>query len=723
MATPFAQQKDPTPQRAAPDGELKPVLPPIGSEPGKIVADAKSAIEESQRSRDARFLSLWFRCAAFYQGCQQGWSWGGWQQGWTFNPRIPTQTGTIRLTENRVQPSIDQMVAIMCADPVRLSAPPATPDYDDVNRAEVATALLRTIRDDEITIPSLDPIVKLWKALCGIVVLDMGFDTEAGPYSPDIQPDGMGGFAQATDEAGKGIFTPQGRLFTELYTAPQVLWDLDATGPHDAEGQALGTLLSKSTIERRWGIVVNSDAYTPNKEGFRRGIYTHLSETLRRMFSFVGPNASWFGYDLPFGTMIPPHGIEVWKFYTAPCPDYPSGRCTVIAGDQLAYDDHAQTEGIKRFPSETFYHLYDGKNPYGMGIVQQVIPLQEQLNSALSALAMKDKINLNPRVLLPKDCKVAKEAFTSNPREIIEYVPSMNGGKPEYLPAPGIHPAEFQFVNDKRAQIDWVVGLGDAAHGINPPGVRAGQQLEFLKSQSSQRLKPIVDRDRIAYREMGRFGLFLLGRYWPDGKIVSAIGKDLQPFVVEFKKSDFAEPFDIVVENGISLPEDPVDRANALTSMFQQMQNMDPEWRRYYMELMNVGDIRRLMDDENRQHLYTRAKYLKCLQGEFPPFNPALQYPMAPGVEYFEDAFTAIRVLKRLMTTQDFYSQPQQIQAMVAALNASYCVYTRGSVPLDQKGNPLPPGSMTPEAMQKGAEAGAPAQPQGSPPAPVMAPQ
>lgn len=673
----------------------------------QILKDVMALHSDAAKDR-LNYEGMWSLCQAFYEG-QQYVKWQETSRTLSKDDKVPPWR--VRVTHNRIRPTIDQVVSILSADQPILSTRPASGDFEDQGTAEITSGLLTYLKD-HLRFLDVDRIVKKWKAICGTAAIEVVWDPEAGEvlpvpatdpitgqpvFGPDGQPQ------MQTDDLGKPIFAPSGDIRLLFRTSFETYVDPSANGPEDANYIIVSTMEDPKAIERQFGVELGDQPLSGGAGSTpTASIGTRFGTLLNRVRHLFGPQPNT---KTGFGTPGASTGIEVVKIYLAPSRDEPGGRCILVAGNKVLYDDVCQTRGKFRFPVFFFHHRKHGKRPWGDGIVQDLLDIQREVNRTISQIIEQRNLHVKPKWLVPSGCGLKKTQITSEPGEVLEY-DAFNAGdpKPEQIEAINIPPSLFNFLNVLMAEFDRISGINEASRGEVPTGVKSGKGLELLQQQNTQRLSTVQATDYEVWRDIGSYLLHLVKEYWPDGKVISVVGRDMKPVLIDFKKATLDKPVDVIVENNNALPQNKIDRLNFLSTLFQPqgpMVMLPPEQRKQYLSLLQFADVQKFIRDESVHEAKARRQYRLCVSG------------VPQQARYNDHHETHRRVLAELMALPDFDEVPPEFQMLVENLDREHAAFLTGTMP-----NPAQAG-MTPEQMQAQNHTAAMGSPKsGSPPKP-----
>lgn len=659
--------------------EEKPLLLP--KDDPSLVDKVAELWEDSWKAKSMR-NALEARCVAFYDGLQ----WLRWStEQAKYIPNIMFPRHIRPITENEVGHTVDDAVAILSASQPSFYCPPASTDEADRNRADVATSVAEHLQET-LNTPEFDEDLKLWKSITGMACLESEYNEKAGPWDPVMgvnpatgQPEPMvmgedGPVLKSAFPTGKPVRRPRGAIERNLYTSLETFPDPASSGYHDAAWVAFATTVSPKDAERRFGLTASE---VENLKG--QGRWAKFVALARRVFSNFTIS--------PSGTARTGGDIVLVKLHQAPCAEAPSGRCIMVLGGKVIYDEPSQTEGQVRFPFSVFTHGRNRKRWFPAGIVERLLEVQEELNRVLTRYGNTVRLMGNPKILLPGDSGVNQKAWTDKEGEIVRYNPGANGEKPEYMQGVTMPPAVMQYIQHLLATFQRLAGINESTMGILPSSDTSGKAIQALQGRDTMRLSKVSRRDARTWAKVMSYELFLAARYWPEDYKISVVGRDLKPFLLTFDGSQFLDPVDIRVVTGEGMPDDPQAAQQAINQMFAPggpMVTLPPSMRRHFLSLSKNPSLRFLLMDENPYELNVRRQIADCKAGQ------------KPIVIYNDDHATARRILSSYMVSEEFRELEDAQKQLVAALDTEHAQYEQ--MPKDGQGITMPPMAVMPAA-------------------------
>lgn len=269
--------------------------------------------------------------------------------------------------------------------------------------------------------------------------------------------------------------------------------------------------------------------------------------------------ASWFadplmvapGSTKPLVYPIKDHARLI-EYYERPSKRYPRGRHAIAAGmgnwvvmeDKLPYDH-------LRIPLVKFDFIPIPGRFWGMSLIEQLIPIQKNLNLSKSML-IENKIALTrPKVLIPTTAEVSPDAFTTEAGEKVWYNPL--GGRPEPWvppPIPGYVLSELQMIEQDFMEVS---SLHWVSRGMNPPGVRTAAGIAILQEADETPLGPILTWNEQGWQETAEQVIELARQFYTETRIVYArLGDKVES--LEFNREKLEGRYRIILDIGSSIP-------------------------------------------------------------------------------------------------------------------------------------------------------------------------
>jgi hypothetical protein len=310
--------------------------------------------------------------------------------------------------------------------------------------------------------------------------------------------------------------------------------------------------------------------------------------------------------------------VVVKELFTAPCGSYPKGRYRVVVNDQLLHNE-----------DELPYALHNATNPYpcvefsdGMTagqfwpttMVEQLGPIQGQRTRIRNRLDEHGKLNLNPKIFVPKQAGMHPDSWNNEAGEKIpiNWQPGMPPPS-QWVVQPGnISNDTWRILEALDKEADVTTNLYPAAMGAS--GATSGFDTNLLQEAADSVHAPDIRRNELALKNAA----FILRRIIKMGydipRLVSYIGRDKQPEAFEFSQEQIDEHANIYFEAGSSLPTQKHARIEAILKLDERQvfgPPGDPQRNRALLRMMDLGSHDQAdsltQRDENRARLENMA--------------------------------------------------------------------------------------------------------------------
>lgn len=171
--------------------------------------------------------------------------------------------------------------------------------------------------------------------------------------------------------------------------------------------------------------------------------------------------------------------------YCLPNKEYPKGEYIVATSKKVLYKGDLPEEYKGRLPGAEYKFLDFLFGPYGQGMVEQVVNLQEEYNFTLSRLAGYKKW-MTGKTFIPRGAKISNK-WSDELGQIIFY---NQGMRPTY--EVGASAPEFLFKDLLRIRADMedIASIHDASLGRNPTDVKSGVGIENLSELDNSQMAP-----------------------------------------------------------------------------------------------------------------------------------------------------------------------------------------------------------------------------------------
>ncbi len=571
-------------QTAAPDGGA-PAYEPDAETQKKVseTLEKRDRFKKFRQSRDQQtFVNF-----AFLNG-QQYVEWSAKNATLTVPPAPPHR---IRLALNKIRPKIEARRAKIFRNRTRIECAPATADQQDRMNAKASTKALDYIMRKEKW-EEKKRHAWMWAEVGGKGFLWLHWDPQA--LGQVLQEDPLSGEATPTEGVVGDVRLEVGSPFEVLVADP--------TNPSLAGQVEILRIKLRPVADMKGkypefaGVLVADAGGAEDLFRFERRIGT-LSQT------------GWGGMsDTPSDEAGNKSQVMVTEHFKAPCATYPKGLYRVLVGKVLVHEGTLPFEMWDMpnpYPVVAFSDIASPAQFWNTTLIEQLIPLQREYNLARSKFAEWMRLNVNNKIIVWKQHRLPKNAWTSEPGEILElfWVPGLP--PPMIIQPPPIGADFWNGIQLIGKEFDDISQVFPAAEG-KAAGATSGFQTNLLQEATDSVHQPLLEHVLAQEEELARKMRRVMRLGYSVPRLISVSGKRLEPEVLEFKASQIDETGDVVVAAGGALPDLKATRISMVNDMFKSgiLGNpAEPDTQRKALSLMNMGGADEALDqrqiDEN----------------------------------------------------------------------------------------------------------------------------
>lgn len=361
--------------------------------------------------------------------------------------------------------------------------------------------------------------------------------------------------------------------------------------------------------------------------------------------------------------------VLVIEHFTAPCATYPKGRYAVVIGDELAkvtpelpYEmwDHAYNP----YPVIEFRDMLSAGQFWNTTVVEQLIDLQREYNEVRGLIRENLRAVSRPKIIVYKQHNLAEGAYTSQAGEVLElnWVPSLP--PPIILQAANVANDCWNILALISKEFDDLSQIYPSAEG-KAGQATSGYQTMLLQESADGVHAPDIREDEMAIEEAGWKIRRLMKLMYDVPRLISILGPNAAPEVMEFHNSQIDEFAEVRIQAGSMLPDLKAARIQTVQEMFKAglFGNVqDPQVRRKVLEMIEIGGMDVTSEDERRDSDEANQENFALQQGS------AILSAM-----FYEDHVTHVFVHQNaLKTTEWIKGNPQQRLALIAHLITHY---------------------------------------------------
>lgn len=220
-------------------------------------------------------------------------------------------------------------------------------------------------------------------------------------------------------------------------------------------------------------------------------------------------------YDIFAAKALPSIGLEDGTQWIR---KYPHGRIIAWVGNVLLRDDPSDYHH-NHCPYVRFFRYTVPDKSYFFGEIDQIIPLQEELNKRKSQAIDLLNLTVNPPMLVYQGSGIDISKVTNRPGLILPTnVPVDQAAK--WLQMPNIPSAMFVQMSTINQDIDTVSGIHDVTQGRKPTGVTAGVAIESLQEAAQTRLRLAAKFVEFSHKLAAEMMISIIYQYYTEPRTV-----------------------------------------------------------------------------------------------------------------------------------------------------------------------------------------------------------
>lgn len=362
--------------------------------------------------------------------------------------------------------------------------------------------------------------------------------------------------------------------------------------------------------------------------------------------------------------------------WVLPNKEHPNGQYIVASSKKILYKGDLPTEYKGRLPGAEYRFLDLMFGPYGQGMVEQVVNLQEEYNFTLSRICGYKKW-MTGKIMIPRGSKLSNK-WDDNLGQMIFY---NQGNKPTYEEGSSAPDFLFKDLMRIRQDMEDITSVHDASQGKTPDQVKSGIAIENLSELDNTQLSPelMTIEQKHAYVMEQVFDI-MENRY-TVGHFMALTSDNIPAEVSSFIGSQIAGNKKIAVSLGSSLPASKTARQAYIANMLQ-MGLITPEKAK---ELSEFGDV---------EGIYTNLDEQAAKQENQIMLKPNYIVMAEP----WEDHAIHLNVLHDFMKTPQFYALPDDQRQKYLDHEAEHQAYLLH----ESNAAPSGPGPAGPQPMPAG---------------------
>lgn len=367
--------------------------------------------------------------------------------------------------------------------------------------------------------------------------------------------------------------------------------------------------------------------------------------------------------------------LEVWV-KPGYIPELPNGGMFIIAANKVVQGFDSWPYDHGQYPFAKLDATMSGKF-YTASIVEDLIPLQQELNRTRSQLIEAKNRMSKPQLMAEKGA-VDPKKITTEPGQVIEYNVGMS--PPQPLPLQGIPSYVTEEIDRLYSDMADISGQHEVSNGSTPPGVTAATAISFLQEQDESLIAPNYSSLEEGIEKIASQSLMYVKMYWEESRLVKIVGNEGVFDVLTFKGSDLRGNTDIRIESGSALPTSRAAK-QAFIMDLMKMGFVSPDEG---LEILEVGGLNRIYErvqvdkrQAQRENIKMRAvtdNDMREFQQAYFAKNPDmttdidsglnLEPPLIIPVHTYDNHDIHIQLHNNYRKSQSFENAPEMTKAL-----------------------------------------------------------
>ena len=423
---------------------------------------------------------------------------------------------------NHIAPIFDIRFAKLSRIKPDINVIPATSDERDKQSAKVSKKIYKSLKNKLEIENKINQGIK-WSEVCGTVFYKV-------VWSPNH------GQVVGIDEEGQKIKSGEVELSVvspfEIYPDSSVNETLS-----DCQSIIHAKAYTTSQIKSMYGIDVKGEK-----------ISTFALDNVSVGLGGLGFN----GTSSKMINVVKNDSAVVIERYQRPNSDYPEGRLTIVAGDQLVHDGPLPyicgDDKNRDFPFIKQTSIEEPGCFWGTSIIERLVPVQRAFNAVKNR--KHEFINrLSLGVLSVEDGSVDLDNLEDEglcPGKVLVY--RQGSTEPKYLQSESIPAGLSDEETNLIDEFNKISGVNDLVSASNISSNISGNALELLISQDETRLNASIESIKFAVKDLAKKILRLYKQYALFPRLAKIIGENGQIEMFYFSSSDISSD-DIELEN------------------------------------------------------------------------------------------------------------------------------------------------------------------------------
>jgi hypothetical protein len=252
------------------------------------------------------------------------------------------------------------------------------------------------------------------------------------------------------------------------------------------------------------------------------------------------------------------------------------------------------------------------------GMVEDLVPIQDQINKLEQFLQTNDNFNSMPTWIVPKGADIPKGVLNNRPGNVVEYTYPF---EPRRISGESMSPDIVQRRQLYMEDAEQISGVRDVLQGDAPPGVTAGVALNRLGEDAEGMFSPIEKRWQYGLEQVGTSILEMVQKYYTIPRYFSITGDDGGiDEVHDFIGAQLKGNTQVKIEGGSYRPR---SKAGQIQTLFDLLQSgllpgvmMDPGQHREFLDKIGVDGFETDLSLDNKRAKWENEMLVRSMGAE-----------------------------------------------------------------------------------------------------------
>lgn len=302
--------------------------------------------------------------------------------------------------------------------------------------------------------------------------------------------------------------------------------------------------------------------------------------------------------------------VKVFEFYHRKSSSVPEGRYTMFIDGVVLFDD------VLPYREIPIYQITGGRDltsQFGYSIANDLVPLQELVNSHYSAINSNHEAFGVQKIAVARGSKVKHQSITTN-LSFIEY-DETGGGPPQGINLTNTPGEMFSHLKDLEGAMETISGINSVIRGKPVSGVTSGTALALLQNQSIQFINHLQESYQALIENVGTASIRILKDFAKSPRIAIIAGKSRAAAMREFESKDLENVDRVLVDLGNPLTHTLAGKVELANQLIQTGLIQNPQ---QYLAVVQSGNLEALTEAGTTEINYIREENEALLEGVNP---------------------------------------------------------------------------------------------------------